>query len=411
MQRGRRSERPADRILFFRSLMVRSAASAARLEPWGVHSVAASPFETARLRSTSFGVPPQDEADQKQLIHVLDALRPGAERLLRQRRLHELVEVAVEHAAGVRCLHAGAQVLHHLIRLQDVRADLVAPADIGLGGLRGGGGLLALLQFHFIETRAQHVPRGGAVLVLRLLGLADDGDTGRDMRQAHRGFGLVDVLAAGAAGAHRVGAHVAFIDLDLDAVVDHRVDVDTGKRRMPPRIGVERRDAHEAVHAVLALEPAIGIAALDLDRRRLDAGFFARGLFEIFDLVAVLLGPARIHAQQQRGPVLALGTAGAGMNFEERVVAVRLARQQGLDLAALHVREHGLEGFLALTDDLGVVLAFGELDHGQVIVKLALDAADRAELILERIALAHQLLRPLRIVPQRGVFGFFIEFG
>jgi hypothetical protein len=46
-----------------------------------------------------------------------------------------------------------------------------------------------------------------------------------------------------------------------------------------------------------------------------------------------------------------------------------------------------------------------------MVVEFALDAADRAELIFERIALAHQLLRALRVVPQRRVFGFLIEFG
>ena len=84
----------------------------------------------------------------------------------------------------------------------------MAPADIGLGGLIGGGLLLALLQLDLIEPRAQHVPGLRPVLVLRAAGLADHRDAGRDMRQPHRGFGLVDVLAAGAARAHGVGAHV-----------------------------------------------------------------------------------------------------------------------------------------------------------------------------------------------------------
>ena len=40
-------------------------------------------------------------------------------------------------------------------------------------------------------------------------------------------FGLVDVLPAGALRAHGVGAHVGLVDLDLDAVVDHRIDTAT----------------------------------------------------------------------------------------------------------------------------------------------------------------------------------------
>jgi len=53
----------------------------------------------------------------RSLIDILDALRPSAESLLRQRGLHEFVEIAVKHAAGVRSRYAGAKILHH--RIQD----------------------------------------------------------------------------------------------------------------------------------------------------------------------------------------------------------------------------------------------------------------------------------------------------
>ena len=92
------------------------------------------------------------------------------------------------------------------------------------------------------------------------------------------------------------------VDVDLDAVVDHRIDPDAGERGVPARVGIERRDAHQPMHAALGLEPAIGVVALDLDGRRLDAGVLALGLLEQLDLVAVLLGPARVHAQQHARP-------------------------------------------------------------------------------------------------------------
>lgn len=53
-------------------------------------------------------------------IDVFDLLRPAAKRLLGERCGHELIEVAIEHAAGVRRRNAGAQILHHLIRLQNI---------------------------------------------------------------------------------------------------------------------------------------------------------------------------------------------------------------------------------------------------------------------------------------------------
>jgi hypothetical protein len=42
------------------------------------------------------------------------------------------IEVAVQHVLRAGAFVAGAQVLHQLIGLQNVRADLVTPADVGL---------------------------------------------------------------------------------------------------------------------------------------------------------------------------------------------------------------------------------------------------------------------------------------
>ena len=72
------------------------------------------------------------------LVDVPDILdRAAALHPLGQACRHELVEVAVEHRRGAGALDAGAQILHQLIGLQHVGADLVAPADIGLGGIGG----------------------------------------------------------------------------------------------------------------------------------------------------------------------------------------------------------------------------------------------------------------------------------
>jgi hypothetical protein len=48
-----------------------------------------------------------------------------------------------------------------------------------------------------IEPRLQHLHRFGVGLVLAALLLAGHGDAGGQMRQAHCGVGLVDVLSAG----------------------------------------------------------------------------------------------------------------------------------------------------------------------------------------------------------------------
>src|SRR3546814_10667120 len=73
-----------------------------------------------------------------------------------QRGFEEVVDVAVQHALGVALLHCGAQVLHHLVGLQHVGANLVTPADIGLRVGLGLGRRLALLQFVLVERSEEH---------------------------------------------------------------------------------------------------------------------------------------------------------------------------------------------------------------------------------------------------------------
>ena len=145
--------------------------------------------------------------------------------------------------------------------------------------------------------------------------------------------------------------------------------------------------------------------------RRFDAGALALGLLDPLDLVAVRLGPAHIHAHQHIGPVLALGAAGAGMDFEIAVVAVGLARQQRFQLAPRYFRLQPLQRGFRFGNGLVVLFGLAELDQGELVVELLLDAADGVELILERVALAHHALGAGLVVPEIGVFGLFVQLG
>ena len=82
------------------------------------------------------------------------------------------------------------------------------------------------------------------------------------MRDADRRLGLVDVLAAGAARPKHVDAQIGWIELDLDVVVDLRRNEYGGERRMAPMTRVERRLAHEAVHARLGAQPTVRVLAV-----------------------------------------------------------------------------------------------------------------------------------------------------
>ena len=95
------------------------------------------------------------------------------------------------------------------------------------------------------------------------------------MRDAHGGLGAVDVLAAGAGGAEDVDAQILGLDLDLHVVVDQRDDEDRGEGGVAAGVGVEGRDAHQAVDADFGLHLPVDVLALDFDRGALDARLFA----------------------------------------------------------------------------------------------------------------------------------------
>src|SRR5262249_35704146 len=107
--------------------------------------------------------------------------------------------------------------------------------------------------------------------------------------------------------------------------------------------------------------------------------------------------------------VLAFGAAGAGMNLEIGIVVVGFARKQRLELAPRHLGLELAQRLLGLGDGLAVLLSFAELDHGELVVELLLDAADGGELVLERGALLHPPLRALLVVPARWLLRLVVQ--
>ena len=192
-------------------------------------------------------------------------------------------------------------------------------------------------------------------------------DAGWLMGDAHRRIGSVDVLTAGAGGAVGVDPQVLFLNLDLNRIVDYRKHPDTGKTGVPAGRAVIGRDAYQAMDATFGFQPAIGVMAGDFKGRRFDAGLFASAFLDPLHLIAVGLAPAHIHAAHHLGPILGLGTAGAGMDFQEAVIAVGFPRQQAFDLLFLANLGQRGDVRLGLADDVAVIFHFAEFDQLQTI--------------------------------------------
>src|SRR6185437_1189657 len=240
----------------------------------------------------------------------------------------EAVDVAVEHPLDVADLVLGAVVLHHRVRVQDVGADLRPPGDVFdlAARLRQLFGAFALLQLD--QLRFQQLHRDRLVLGLRALVLALDDGVGRKVGDPHSGVGLVDVLAAGAGGTVGVDPQVGLVDVDGDALLDQRADVDLGEAGVAAAGGVEWADPDQAVDAALGGEEAIGVLAAGDEGRRLEAGLLPRRGLRHLDVEAAPFGPAEVHAQEDLGPVLGVGAAGAGMDGDDGVARVVLAGEE-----------------------------------------------------------------------------------
>jgi len=178
---------------------------------------------------------------------------------------------------------------------------------------------------------------------------------------------------------------------------------------MAARVGVERRDAHQPVHADLRLQLAVSVGAIDFHRRRLDSRAFTLQPVCDHGLIAMPLRPAQIHAQQHLRPVLAFGAAGAGMNDEDGAFGIVFA---GHEHGGFQLVQPLAEGAHLLFQIAGDVFAFTrQLEQGIQIGGAAGDVALLGDSFLQPLALLHDLLAFLRLVPEFGVRNLLFEAG
>src|SRR6185437_5784746 len=114
------------------------------------------------------------------------------------------------------------------------------------------------------------------------------------------GFGLVDVLAAGALRPHGVDLQVVVVDLDIDVFYlgQHR---DGGRRGMDATGGFGIGHALHPVHAGFEFELGEHAAAVNLGDDFLETAFAAFADRQDFGLPALLGGVALVHAEQIAG--------------------------------------------------------------------------------------------------------------
>ena len=278
----------------------------------------------------------------------------------------------------------------------------MAPCDLVLDALDVVDLVHMLLLGDLVELCLQHLHGVVAVLELAALGLAADHDAGGLMDESDGGGGLVDVLAACAGGAVDLHLDVLGADVHLNGVVQLGHDLQRGKAGLTAGVGVERRDAHQTVDAVLALEQAVGVGALDHHGSALHAGLVAVLIVQHLHGHAVGLRPLVVHPVEHLGPVLRLGAAGTGVEGQDGVAVVVLAVQHGHQLQLVHRLAHCVDGLLGLGHHLGVVLLVQHDQHGLGVVVEALQLLEAVQLALQVADLVEDFLAQLRVVVEAG---------
>ena len=119
---------------------------------------------------------------------------------------------------------------------------------------------------------------------------------------------------------------------------------------------------------------------------------------------------AQIHAFEHARPVLRLGAAGAGLNFDEARVGVHRVRKHA---AEFEIGDTRLDLARIVFDrfERGVVLfVLGHLEQFKQIVGLRVDFLQRDHHAVEQLLLLAEFLSARLIVPDRGVFQRYVHF-
>src|ERR1700716_1370199 len=142
------------------------------------------------------------------------------------------------------------------------------------------------LTLGVVDAGAQDGHRHRAVLMLRTAVLHADDDAGRNVGNADRGFGLVDVLAAGALRAHGLDPPVVALDVDID-LLDLRQHRNRRRRSVNATLGLGAGHALHPVHAGLEFQFGECAAALHFGDDFLEAAHGAFAGRDHFDLPAL----------------------------------------------------------------------------------------------------------------------------
>ena len=180
---------------------------------------------------------------------------------------------------------------------------------------------------------------------------------------------------------------------------------------MAPIARIERRFAHQAVHAGFRAQPTEGVSAVEAHRGTLDTGHFAAGGLDQLGGKPLGFAPAQIHAQEHFGPVLRFGAARAGLNIQKGMVRIRGAAEHAAKFQFGQQRAQRFDVLGEVTERRLVAFLGGQFQQIESVRGAAVEFIDGAHHRLQGGAFTAQFLRALRIAPNAGLGEFKFDFG
>jgi hypothetical protein len=163
------------------------------------------------------------------------------------------------------------------------------------------------------------------------------------------------------------------------------------------------------MHTGFGRQQAVRILAGDRHRDAFQAGFVSRLVVDDFALEPAALDPPHIHPHQHLGPVERLGAAGARMNRHDGVLAVVLAAEHLLDLAAFDEPGEFLHSLREIGNDILALLTPVD-EHGE-IVAFRFQRRNQLDFFFDAAAALEDFLRFGLVIPEvwgRGP-GFYLR--
>ena len=102
----------------------------------------------------------------------------------------------------------------------------------------------------------------------------------------------------------------------------------------------------------------------------LTPGFFARLIVENLFAITAPVAPAQIHAQENLGPILRLGAAGAGMERDDGVAPVVGAAEQLRQLGLRHLLGDRRDFGRGFAERFFALFVFGDVEKKARLFKI-----------------------------------------